>query len=147
MDDIYEYLKNDHKKVADLFKLFEKTKESKVKVEIVENIVQELMLHAETESATFYKLLEQYEVSHEAAEHGQEEHNEIEEMIEKVVSFKSPSKAWEAQVKQLKKLVEHHVYDEEGKIFRKAKKVLSEEDALELKYKMHYMKGQIKEFL
>lgn len=37
--------------------------------------------------------------------------------------------------------MEHHVREEEGDVFNKAKKVLSKEQAWEIKEKMHYLKG------
>jgi hemerythrin superfamily protein len=147
MDDIYEYLKNDHKKVSELFALFEKTQDPNVKVQIVAMIVKELLLHAETEQATFYKTLEEYELSKDAAEHGEKEHKEIEDQINELTKFKDPTKVWENKVIKLKDLVAHHVKEEEGVIFNNAKKVLSEEQAYELKEKMHYMKGQILEMI
>jgi hypothetical protein len=143
MMDIYEYLKADHAKVSDLFKLFDKTKVPEVKIEIVDMIIQELSLHAHTEQDTFYKALEQYPESKDAALHGVKEHAEIDAMIDKILPIDEPTKEWENDVLELKKLVEHHVKEEEGKIFDKAKKVLSKEQTYIIKEQMHYLKTTI----
>jgi hemerythrin superfamily protein len=144
MDDIYEYIKADHKKVAHLFEQFEKEKSSDIKVEIVTMIVKELLLHSHSEQETFYKKLEEYPASREDAEHGEEEHKEIEDQINVVVAgCATPNKAWETKVLELKKIVDDHVKEEEGEIFSKAKQVLDEDEALRLKEQMHTYKTRI----
>lgn len=46
--------------------------------------------------------------------------------------------------KKLKEIVDHHVKEEEGSLFRQAKNILSDEDAYRLKELMHYLKMQLK---
>jgi hypothetical protein len=137
--DIYEYLKMDHEKVAHLFKLFKKSQIIERKKEIVALLTKELIVHAHSEQETFYKALEQHMQSKEEALHGDKEHKEIEEQI-KVINDASGVQ-WEKAVLKLKELVDHHVKDEEGPLFDKAKEVLSKEEALILKEQMHYLKG------
>jgi hemerythrin superfamily protein len=137
--DIYEYLKMDHEKVAHLFNLFEKSELIERKKQIVTLLSKELLVHAHAEQETFYKVLTQYPESKEEALHGQKEHNEIEEQIKLINS--SAGSQWEEAVLKLKELVEHHVREEEGEIFKKAKKNISDEEAVIIKEKMHYLKG------
>lgn len=137
--DIYDYLKMDHEKVSHLFKLFENSKIKARKKEIVAWISKELLVHAHAEQETFYKALTMHPEGRDKALHGEEEHNEIEEQIKKI-NIASDSQ-WEEEVIALKKLVEHHVREEEGEIFSTAKKIFSKEDAIVLKEKMHYLKG------
>jgi hemerythrin superfamily protein len=145
--DIYDYLKADHKKVSDLFALYEKTTAEKIKIDIATMIIDELFIHAETEQATFYKTLEEYAVSEDAALHGEKEHAEIEALMTELATVRKTSKDFDNKMKRLKKLVAHHVKEEEGEIFKKAKKVLSQEQALILKEKMHYLKGEVAQAL
>ncbi|MBA3535900.1 MAG: hemerythrin domain-containing protein [Tatlockia sp.] len=141
--DIYDYLKLDHANVAQLFKYFEKSDSSSRQQQIVAVICQELFVHAKSEQDTFYKVLENYETTKEMASHGEKEHSEIYEQIKKINESKGVDAAWKKKVIKLKELVEHHVKEEEGAIFRKAKKVLTEEEAYILKEKMHYLKMQL----
>jgi hemerythrin superfamily protein len=141
--DIYEYLKLDHKRASQLFSQFEKVESSIRKQQIVEFLAQELTVHADAEQATFYKVLDQFETSKEEAEHGKKEHQDIKDQLLTVLNSKEKGSRWEKQVNKLKETVEHHVNEEEGKIFRKAKRVLSEDDAYEIKEKMHYLKQQL----
>jgi hemerythrin superfamily protein len=137
--DIYDYLKMDHKKVDHLFKLFEKSKIEQRQKEIVALISKELLVHARSEQETFYKELAKYPASNEVATHGKKEHAEIEEQLNNI--NKANKKNWHQEVIALKELVQHHVSEEEGKIFRKARQVLSDKMAVILKEKMHYLKG------
>lgn len=139
MIDIYEYLKMDHQKVDNLFKQFDDSKNEQRKKEIVALITKELMVHAHSEQETFYKVLAQFPESSDSALHGAKEHGDIEAQIQKI--NQSKGKEWELAVLTLKELVQHHVKEEEGEVFKKAKKVLSKEQAIELKEKMHYLKG------
>ena len=141
--DIYEYLKLDHQKVDKLFKQFEDTEDYDLKFQIVALIIQELFVHAESEQATFYKALEQFEISKSEGLHGEKEHAEIEEKMDELGKSVNPTKAWEKKVLELKKLVQHHVKEEEGKMFSKAKKVLSKEQTYVIKEQMHYLKSKM----
>lgn len=141
--DIYDYLKLDHEQVSQLFKFFEKSDSSARQQQIAAMICQELVIHADSEQDTFYKALENHETTKDLASHGKKEHQEIEDQIRKIQETKGVDAAWKKKVTKLKDLVEHHVREEEGPIFRKAKKVLSDEEAYILKEKMHYLKMQL----
>lgn len=143
--DIYEYLKKDHKKVADLFAQFEKQENLDRQVEIFNLINLELFLHAESEQATFYKRLEANQNSMEEVKHAEKEHREIEEKLLALAQAAVHDNVWKQGVLDLKKLVDHHVSEEEGKIFNKAKKVLSAAEAYFVKEEMHYLKMAMKQ--
>jgi hemerythrin superfamily protein len=141
--DIYDYLKKDHAKVAHLFSLFEKTDDKAYKLGISDMINRELLLHAPSEQETFYKALEQFDETRDIALHGEKEHKEIENLINEIASIQKVDAAWEKKVLKLKELVDHHVKDEEGEIFNKAKKVLTSAQAYFLKEQMHDYKDKI----
>ena len=148
MDDIYEYLKLDHKKVAKLFKLYETSFSEKNKLEIIDMLNKELTVHALSEEETFYKILEQNSKSRKEALHGEEEHQKIKNKLAEITKIQHANKSLDNKVQELKKIVEHHVSEEEGKIFSEAKDILTKEEAYILKEQMHYLKGKIilKEF-
>ncbi len=138
--DIYEYLKLDHERVDNLFKQFEKSNNKERQIQIITLLAQELLVHAKAEEETFYKVLKQHYKSQEEAFHGQKEHEEIREQVDLILSTNRADSNWVNQVDKLKELVTHHVKEEEGDIFKKAKKVLSDTEAYHLKEKMHYFK-------
>ncbi|MBI2785597.1 MAG: hemerythrin domain-containing protein [Legionella longbeachae] len=141
--DIYDYLKLDHEHVKQLFKQFEKSELLIRKKQIAFLISQELMVHAHSEQETFYRALKQFETTKDDASHGQKEHKEIEEQISLVLHSKDFGESWIKKVEKLKEIVEHHVKDEEGPMFKQAQTVLSKEDAFILKEQMHYLKQHL----
>ena len=143
MVDIYEYLKLDHEKVAKLFKLYDTAPSEKNKLEIVAMLNKELTVHAISEEETFYKVLERHRESKKEALHGEKEHQEIKDKLAEIIQIKHANPTLDAKVKKLKEIVEHHVSEEEGKIFKEAKDVLSKEMALAIKEQMHYLKGKL----
>lgn len=142
--DIFEYLHADHEKVSKLFKQFEKTESSRRKREIMEFLAEELIKHARAEQTIFYSALEQFEESKDEALHGLKEHQEIEDHVSRILTKTTVDEAWIQDVEALKDLVDHHVSEEEGPLFRKAKKVLSEEEIYALKEQVHQCKQNIK---
>jgi hemerythrin superfamily protein len=121
--DIYDYLKLDHEHISHLFKQFEKSQILERQKQIVFLIAKELMAHAHSEQETFYKALKQFELTKDDAFHGQKEHKEIEDQISSVLHAKNFGKSWVKKVDELKDIVEHHVKEEEGSIFKQAQQV------------------------
>lgn len=143
MDDIYNYLKMDHNKVAKLFDLYKTAPSNKNKLEIVEMLNQELTVHAVSEEETFYKVLETYAKSKKDTLHAEKEHQEIKNKLAEVMEISHVNTELDDRVQELKKIVEHHVSEEEGKIFRDAKNVLTKEEAYIIKEQMHFLKGKL----
>lgn len=141
--DIYDYLKMDHDHVQKLFKQFENTKSSDRQVQIITMVAQELLVHAKSEQETFYKALEPHFEARSEVLHGRKEHAEIEEQIIVILDSNKKGPDWYKKVEKLKEIVNHHVKDEEGNIFKQAKKVLSDKEAYVLKERMHYLKQNL----
>ena len=145
--DIYKYLKKDHDKVADLMEQVISTKDLTERQSIFETIKLELSLHADTEEQTFYKAIDDATRSkavEEKVEHANEEHDEIREYLAKLTSTPLTDELWIETFGEFKHSVTHHVEEEEGEIFEKAKKYLSHEDAVQLAKDMDVLKKQAK---
>ncbi len=141
--DIYNYLKKDHRLVADLMEQLLADKNPANRQKLFAQIKQELALHADTEEATFYKAVENATRSkqvEEKMEHADEEHDEIREYLAKLESLDIASEEWMEQFGEFKHAVEHHVEEEEGEIFEKAKKYLSDKQAKDLAAEMDALK-------
>ncbi|WP_028387788.1 hemerythrin domain-containing protein [Legionella fairfieldensis] len=139
--DIYEYLKTDHDKVSNLFKQFKKAP-GKRKADIATLIADELIVHAKSEQDTFYVALEQHAKAKDKALHGWKEHKEIENQIKTFDKKNLSEKNLTTQIEKLEEIVNHHVREEEGELFKQAKDVLSEEQGYALKELMHDLKHQ-----
>lgn len=143
MIDIYEYIKADHKKVADLFKQFENALTDLQMREIVKMIFLNLSVHAESEQNTFYKAIENHPQYKKDIDHAIHEHDDILKLLTEINSMSEVNASWKKRVLELKNQVEHHVKDEEGNIFSDAKKIFSHGEAWMLKEKMHDYKEKL----
>ena len=136
-----EILKADHAKVKDLFSKFESGGSSKEK--ILTQIVEELKLHMELEEKFLFPALEkkETEVKEETLEAYEEHH--VQKMVIKELGKVSPSyERWKAKVSVLQELVEHHIEEEEGKLFKMAKKALDKNEIQQITEKIHQGKQQ-----
>ena len=142
--DIYNYLKEDHQKVSDLMDKVLAARSATRREELFEEIKKELTLHSETEQATFYAALEGQEPTEERIEDAEEEHDEITQYLEKLSTMKADSPKWMECFGEFKHAVSHHVKEEEEeeRIFEKAKKVLSKQDAQNLAREMDALKKE-----
>jgi len=142
--DIYEYLIKDHRAVSALFEEIMHEEDPKKRDQIFGKLKDELLLHAHSEQETFYKALENKDGAKRDVKHAFKEHEEIEAAVHEVTSLSPWDATWLPQVKELQKIVDHHVKEEEGKIFDDAKKVFSEEKAQELEEEMKKYKTLLK---
>jgi hypothetical protein len=139
--DIYTYLQKDHRKVARLFKNIISSRTSKEKKRLFLELKQELELHADPEHHTFYEALRTNNlIGEEDAAHADKEHNEIKKSLAKLNKVSNNTVHWWVQLGELKRIVEHHVEDEENKMFEDAKNIISESEAEELVEKMEKLK-------
>ena len=130
----FELLKKDHKKVSDLFKQLEETTERAVKTreELFAQLKQELDIHARIEEQILYPVLKEAKETHEITLEAIEEHNVVKQLLEELSTMAVGDEVWTAKLTVLKENVEHHVEEEEGEMFKDAKKVLSAEQIEEL---------------
>lgn len=143
--DIYNYLKKDHRLVADLMEQVCETMDQKKREQLYMQIREELTIHADTEEKTFYAAIEEKggKQLQEKEEHAEEEHDEIRKFISQIDAAKSKDE-WLIAFGELKHAVEHHVEEEEGEIFEKARKVISDAQAVKLAEEMDALKKKYK---
>lgn len=140
--DIYTYLKKDHRKVSTLMEQVLAARSAARREEIFEEIKEELTLHAETEQATFYAALAEAEETEERIEDAEEEHEEIKKYLSKLSRMSAESEKWIETFGEFKHAVEHHVKEEEGRIFEKARQVLDDDEAEQLAQDMDELKEE-----
>ncbi|HYE79724.1 MAG TPA: hemerythrin domain-containing protein [bacterium] len=132
--DIYTYLKTDHQKVAKLLDEVEQTTEraAKTRTDLFAKIKRELTLHAKAEEKTFYAALKNNEKASDLLPEAYAEHTLIEQLLQELDNEDCTTEAWTGKFKVLKENIEHHVEEEEGEIFSKARKALTNQQAAEL---------------
>ena len=71
-------------------------------------------------------------MTQEKARHSVAEHHEIDELVESLETTDYSSPAWLSDAKKLRKLVTHHLEEEEQEVFQQAGRVLGEEEKTDL---------------
>lgn len=133
-NDPFKLLKDDHKKVAKLFKELEGTGERAIKTKeaLFEQLKSELELHTQIEEEYMYPLLEAADETKDLTLEAYEEHDIVKTLMTEMEDEEVGSDVWEAKLKVMKENVEHHVSEEEEELFPEAEEVLSEEQVEQL---------------
>lgn len=129
---IYELLKADHKTVEGLFEQMEASKDAATRTRLVAQLKQELLAHSEAEDITLYQRIKPAERVHDLILEAEEEHRVVSRLLGELERLSPENEKWKARATVLRELVEHHVEEEEGEMFTKAKAILDREQAQEL---------------
>ena len=130
----FTLLKADHEKVAGILEKIDETTEraTKGREDLFAQLKNELDVHARIEEEILYPALEEYEETRDISLEAYEEHAVVKRLLEELASAPKDDEQWTAKFTVLKENVEHHVEEEEGEMFQKARTVLSEEEIEEL---------------
>ena len=135
--DAIKLLKEDHKKVKTLFGEVEELgdRASGSRKKLFQQIDEELTLHAKIEETIFYpefrRRAEKGEEREEVLE-AYEEHHVVKNIIAELEDLDPKDETYKAKLSVLKEMVEHHVKEEEGPMFRMAHELFSKEELEEL---------------
>ena len=99
----------------------------KTREELFAQLKQELDVHSKIEEQILYPVLKEAEETHDITLEAYEEHNVVKTLLAELDELPKDDETWEAKLTVLKENVEHHVEEEEGEMFKKARKVLSAE--------------------
>ena len=140
----FNLLKSDHEKVAGILSSIEETTERAVKgrEELFTRLKQELDLHAKIEEEIFYPAIEGAEETREVTLEAYEEHRLVKQLLAELEAEPKDTEEWTAKFTVLKENIEHHVEEEEGEMFKNARKVLSEEEVEDLGNRLQAAKNQ-----
>lgn len=130
--DAIALLKDDHRKVEDLFKQFEKASGDGRKQKLAQQICLELSVHAKIEEDIFYPACEG-KIDDDLLKEAYVEHDGAKVLIAEIASGGSDDEFYDAKVKVLQEQIEHHVEEEEKRMegmFSQARKADLDLDAL-----------------
>jgi hemerythrin superfamily protein len=123
--DPFKLLKTDHQTVSELFETVE-TARGQAKSAAFKKLKTELDVHAHIEETFLYPALKKAEASRDITLEAYEEHKVVKDLLAELAAGK-PSDQWNAKLTVLKENVDHHVDEEEGELFDRAKEVLTDE--------------------
>jgi hemerythrin superfamily protein len=131
--DAIAMLMADHKKVKKLFSDFDKLKEEggdDEKSAIVDQICNELKIHTELEEEIFYPAVRKAIDDSDLMDEALVEHAGAKDLIAQLEDASPEDDLYDAKVTVLGEQIDHHVKEEEGSIFPKAKKAKVDTEAL-----------------
>lgn len=123
--DPFKLLKADHRTVSELFERIESAR-GQAKSVAFKKLKNELDLHAHIEEKILYPALKKAQESRDITLEAYEEHKVVKDLLAELAAGK-PGDQWNAKLTVLKENVDHHVGEEEGELFDKAKDVLTSE--------------------
>ncbi len=110
--DAIALLKEDHRKVEELFEQFEKAKGEGRKQKLALEICKELTIHTILEEEIFYPALDG-KVEEDLLKESFVEHDAAKVMIAEIEAGEPSDEFYDAKVKVLSEEIEHHVEEEE----------------------------------
>lgn len=132
--DIYERLHQDHQVHKQLIEQIEDTSgDSADRRALFDKFKSEVMGHASAEEETLYATLLTASDLRQQTQHSTSEHGEIGMMLVELSDTDMGSSAWLTKFKKLGEEYNHHVDEEEGKMFPAARKEIDAETAVRLR--------------
>jgi hemerythrin superfamily protein len=131
--DAIAMLTADHKKVKKLFSDFDKLKDqggAKEKSALVKQICNELKIHTELEEEIFYPAVRKAIDDSDLMDEALVEHAGAKDLVAQLEEASPDDDLYDAKVTVLGEQINHHVKEEEGDMFPKAKKSRVDTEAL-----------------
>ena len=140
----FKLLKDDHKKVAKLFKEIEGTSESakKTKANLYARLKDELEQHTQLEEQQLYPFLKDCEATKDMVLEAYEEHDIVKTLLSELEEEEVGSDTWATKHKVMKENVEHHVSEEEEELLPEAESALSDKELNKLSQNIAEAKAQ-----
>lgn len=131
--DIFTVIKNDHDKAKDIMADIMVTNDIEERLDLLDELKQEILLHAKTEEATFYRRMKQEDKEmREEMDHAKKEHETVEKFFREIGRLDPELGEWFVKFGQIRQALEHHMMEEEEEIFPEARKMLDRQEALQL---------------
>lgn len=144
--EIYETLKADHDALKQLLNELVQLKEdeSEMARDLIDQIRDEMIPHSRAEESVFYNTLRSLSSGNDIIMHGYQEHMEAEMYLRFLQVRERIDAEWKETAQKLKKAVEHHISEEEGKVFSVARQLLSKNEAEVVAEAFERLKPEVK---
>jgi hemerythrin superfamily protein len=140
-------LEDDHKTIKRLLAEGEATTEraEKTRAEIYDRLKAFLEIHERIEEEVLYPALKSHPKSREIALEGYEEHHVVDEIFEELETTPTTDETWAAKFKVAGENLEHHIEEEEGDMFKKARQIFSDDELERMGKRMEDIRSLAKE--
>ncbi len=143
---IYDALMKDHDKVQGLMDELCSLNEGddKRRHALIDQIRDDLIPHSRAEETVFYNSMRALSSANDVVLHGFEEHMMAETLLRTLQVADKIDMGWKATAVKLRDALNHHIKEEEGKIFTIAKQMFTEEEAVMMAEAFEELKPEIK---
>ena len=126
--DLFELLKKDHRELMEILDQLKETSDRsfKKREDLFMQLKQEIVPHMRAEEKAFYSVLLKSNEAKENAMEAMEEHHAAELVMNELDKMSKQEEFWHAKLSVFKEIIEHHIEEEEGKVFQDAEQVISE---------------------
>ena len=131
-----ELLLEDHAELRTYFGEFKAAAGDDKKHQIFEDIKAKLNVHTHIEEKVFYPKVMEHEELEDITKEGIEEHHLGDVFVREISNLVDDSGKFDPKMEVLIESTEHHLMEEEGKMFPKVKELFSESELEELGEKM-----------
>ena len=129
MPSIYDAIKQDHDKHRKLLDTLAETQgDSPARREAWDQFYYDVKSHAAAEEETFYSKLISKTWGQEHARHSVHEHQQLDDIMEELNEMDMSSPGWLTRFKTLKHDYEHHIDEEEGEVFERARQEIDDSE-------------------
>lgn len=119
--DAIAMLKADHRKVEEIFAAFEKATSKAKKQQLAEQACLELKVHTVLEEEIFYPACKD-QIEEDLLKEAYVEHDGAKQLINEIEAGGPEDDFYDAKVKVLSEMIEHHVEEEETEYFPECRK-------------------------
>lgn len=142
--DAIALLEKDHRRFEELLKRGEETTERarSERTELLNTLTAELNLHELVEEKILYPALKAHPETRDIVLEGYQEHHVADVLTRELHGLATDDERWGAKFKVLKESLEHHIEEEEGEMFRKARAIFSRDELQALGANMAKMKAE-----
>lgn len=117
MPDAIQMLREDHRKVQQLFQQFESSEDSATQREVAQKAIQELEIHATLEEEIFYPAAMEQLDEPDLINEAQEEHHLVKLLANELKKMRGNEERFKAKFTVMAESVKHHIEEEEGELF------------------------------
>ena len=137
-----EMLKMDHDTVKEILDQLEDTTEraTKKRSDLFAKLKEELTAHETIEEEIFYPALLEFEKAREIVNEAYEEHQLVDYVLEDMSELSPSDEAWTAKLSVAKENILHHIKEEEGEMFKRARQAFGKDELEELAVQMEERK-------
>jgi hypothetical protein len=139
-----ELMHKDHQELKEMLGRVDDVTSVGGREHLLEKIRTELVAHERMEEEVFYPALKSHKKAREIVLEGLEEHHVVDVILDELLDVPPETELWAAKMKVLKENLEHHIEEEEGEMFRKARSVLERDELEELGRRMKRVKEEAK---